>query len=31
MLARGEIVAPALAQFECARLADDRQLALYGQ
>jgi len=28
---RGEAVAQALAQFERARLADDRQLALYGQ
>jgi 2-polyprenyl-6-methoxyphenol hydroxylase-like FAD-dependent oxidoreductase len=27
----GEAVTPALAQFERARLADDRQLALYGQ
>jgi len=30
-VARGEMVAPALARFERARLADDRQLALYGQ
>jgi 2-polyprenyl-6-methoxyphenol hydroxylase-like FAD-dependent oxidoreductase len=30
-VASGEAVAPALAQFERARLADDRQLALYGQ
>jgi 2-polyprenyl-6-methoxyphenol hydroxylase-like FAD-dependent oxidoreductase len=28
---RGGSVAAALAQFERARLADDRQLALYGQ
>jgi 2-polyprenyl-6-methoxyphenol hydroxylase-like FAD-dependent oxidoreductase len=30
-IAHGGKVAPALAQFEHARLADDRQLALYGQ
>ena len=30
-VAGGEAVAPALVQFERARLADDRQLALYGQ
>jgi 2-polyprenyl-6-methoxyphenol hydroxylase-like FAD-dependent oxidoreductase len=30
-VASGEAVAPALAQFERARLADDRRLALYGQ
>jgi 2-polyprenyl-6-methoxyphenol hydroxylase-like FAD-dependent oxidoreductase len=30
-VASGEAVAPTLAQFELARLADDRQLALYGQ
>jgi 2-polyprenyl-6-methoxyphenol hydroxylase-like FAD-dependent oxidoreductase len=30
-VARGEAVAQALAQYERARLADNRQLALYGQ
>jgi 2-polyprenyl-6-methoxyphenol hydroxylase-like FAD-dependent oxidoreductase len=30
-IASGETVAPALTQFERARLADDRRLALYGQ
>jgi hypothetical protein len=30
-IASGEAVAPALTQFERARLANDRRLALYGQ